>query len=248
LARFGTAWALPRVTMDQSDSQLSVSRLSLSLSLPSRLAPVVCAAGVGWASHVPSNAFGTCHAPRPRQVSGNLTIPVSSVLGSDDATASPPACFSVVSRLDCFRGCDSRLRPVSVPVYASRRSFGLRPFCSGALACPGSRQHSGWGGRSICAKSKSTALGYSNSSRLQPPMVDNFDENRLYNTENFSFPQRYQILAPPVFIATPPGHAERVWQGSPWTCRTRMPSERPKRLVRAGKSGWQRSGPRYFCR
>jgi hypothetical protein len=88
--------------MDQSDSQRSMSRLSLSLSWPSRLAPVVGAAGVGWASQVPSNAFGTCHALRPRQVSGILTISASSVLGSADATASPPACFSVVSRLDCF--------------------------------------------------------------------------------------------------------------------------------------------------
>jgi len=88
--------------MNQSDSQRSMSRLSLSLSWPSRLAPVVGAAGVGWASQVPSNAFGTCHALRPRRVSGILTISASSVLGSADATASPPACFSVVSRLDCF--------------------------------------------------------------------------------------------------------------------------------------------------
>ena len=93
---------MPRVTMDQSDSQLSMSRLSLSLSWPSRLAPVVGAAGVHWVSQVPSDVFGTCHALRPRQVSGNLTIAVSSVLGSADATASPPACFSVVSRLYCF--------------------------------------------------------------------------------------------------------------------------------------------------
>ena len=93
--------------MDQSDSQLSMSRLSLSLSWPSRLAPVVGAAGVHWVSQVPSRVFGTCHALRPRQVSGNLTISVSSVLGSDDTTPSPPACFSVVSRLDCF----SELRP-----------------------------------------------------------------------------------------------------------------------------------------
>ena len=93
--------------MDQSDSQLSVSQLSLSLSWPSRLAPVVGAAGVHWVSQVLSYVFGTCHALRPRQVSGNLTISVSSVLGSDDTTPSPPACFSVVSRLDCF----SELRP-----------------------------------------------------------------------------------------------------------------------------------------
>ena len=84
-----------------------MSRLSLSLSWPSRLAPVVGAAGVHWVSQVPSRVFGTCHALRPRQVSGNLTISVSSVLGSDDTTPSPPACFSVVSRLDCF----SELRP-----------------------------------------------------------------------------------------------------------------------------------------
>src|SRR5436309_400310 len=92
--------------MDQSDSQLSMSRLSLSLSLPSRLAPAVGAAGVGWVSQVPSYAFGTCHALRPWQVSGNLTISVSCVLGCADATASPPACF-IVSRLDCF----SEVRP-----------------------------------------------------------------------------------------------------------------------------------------
>ena len=79
-----------------------MSRLSLSLSWPSRLAPVVGAAGVDWASQVPSNAFGTCHALRPRQVSGILTLSASSVLGSADATASPPACSSIVSRLDCF--------------------------------------------------------------------------------------------------------------------------------------------------
>src|ERR1035437_1656430 len=41
---------------------------------------------------------------------------------------------------------DPRLRPVPVPVYASRSSFSFRPFSSGVLACSGSRQHSGWGG------------------------------------------------------------------------------------------------------
>ena len=52
-----------------------------------------------------------------------------------------------------FRGwialasCDPRLRPVPVPVYASRSSFSFRPASTGLLASPGSRQHSGWGGR-----------------------------------------------------------------------------------------------------
>src|ERR1051325_5374118 len=87
--------------MDQSDSQLPMSRLSLSLSLPSRLAPVVGAAGGHRGSQVPSNVFSTCHALRPPQGSGKLNISGPSVLGSADATASPPACF-VVSRLNCF--------------------------------------------------------------------------------------------------------------------------------------------------
>jgi len=119
--------------MDQSDSQLSVSQLSLSLSWPSRLAPVVGAAGVHWVSQVPSNVFGTCHALRPRQVSGNLTIAVSSVLGSGDATPSPPACLSIVSRLDCFSEVRPSLAACACPCVRFQEFVRLSALFIGGL-------------------------------------------------------------------------------------------------------------------
>jgi hypothetical protein len=125
--------------MDQSDPQLSRSRLSLSLSRPSRLAPAVGAAGGGWISQVPSNAFGTGHALRPRQVSGNLTLSVSSVLGSDDATASPPACFSVVSGLDCWSGLPLPLAACACPCVRFQAVVRLSALLLGGLSlsfCP----------------------------------------------------------------------------------------------------------------
>jgi len=134
--------------MDRSDSLLLLTcgEVFLSLNLLSRLAPAVGASGGGRASQFLYGSLLACHALRPRQVSGNLTLSVSSVLGSDDATASPPACFSVVSRLDCFSGVRLPLAACESPCVRFQTVVRLSVPSAGACACPSVRQHSGLGG------------------------------------------------------------------------------------------------------
>jgi hypothetical protein len=129
-ARFGAARALPRVIMDPSDSQLSERQLSSSLSWPSRLAPVVGAAGVHWVSRVPSNVFGTCHALRPRQVSGNLTRTAGGGHCNLDKAA---AVFMLAAATVGWREARRLYR-------IGARAEGGRPGCGArVLACRGCR-------------------------------------------------------------------------------------------------------------
>ena len=60
--------------MKRSDSRRPLSRSSLSLDLPSRLALVVSAAGEHRVSLVPNGPFFACHALRPRQTPRGLTF------------------------------------------------------------------------------------------------------------------------------------------------------------------------------
>ncbi len=71
-------------------------------------------------------------------------VAVSSVLGSGDATPSPPACCGV-SGLDCFSGVRLPLAACELPCV--RFQAVVRPSASlaGAWACPSARQHSGLG-------------------------------------------------------------------------------------------------------
>jgi hypothetical protein len=61
----------------------------LSLNLPTRLAPVIGAAGLFRASQVAVNALFACHALRPRQVCDGLTLS-----GRKADVASTRLCFS----------------------------------------------------------------------------------------------------------------------------------------------------------
>ena len=73
-------------------------------------------------------------------------LTASSVLGSADATASPPACCCVVSRLDCFSGVRLPLAACEFPCVRFQSVVWSSAPAEDASTCPSDRQHSGLGG------------------------------------------------------------------------------------------------------
>jgi hypothetical protein len=116
------------------------------VAFPSRLAPVVGAAGVRRASQVPSDAFGTCRALSldPGRLTPASPVAAGIVLGSDDLTSSPPAFRRFEAGL-LKRGATPACGPCSSLCTPPRSCSAAAPSF-GALACPSPRQHSGWGG------------------------------------------------------------------------------------------------------
>jgi len=127
--------------MKRSDSRRPLSRSSLSLDLPSRLALVVSAAGEHRVSLVPNGPFFACHALRPGRLLHASPLTASRILGSDDRTSCPPASDGFEAELlkrGATPACGSRISLCTPPTGRS-----APPPSLAADACPSRRQHSG---------------------------------------------------------------------------------------------------------